>query len=354
MPVKFKDYYETLEIKRSATAEEIKAAYRKLARKFHPDLNKDNPAAEARFKEVQEAYEVLSDPGKRRQYDAIGSGYRQGMEFQMPSGFDRRAGTGAGATTTDGFGSGGFSEFFEMLFGGGRARTAQRAASARGAASGMGAGVAPNRGSDVETQLPISIEDAYTGVTRRVRIRINAACPACEGSGIVAGSRCGSCDGRGMLPQNRNVELKIPPGIKDGARLRLGGQGEPSPAPGGKSGDLFVKIQYQPHSVFTIKGRNVYVDLPVAPWEAVLGGEVDVPTLDGPVKMKLPPGSQNGVKMRLKSRGMPNPEGGAKGDEIVRIEILIPTEVSDRERHLFRQLRDVSHFRPRVRKRSSH
>lgn len=352
MAVQFRDYYKILGVDRNASADDIKAAHRKLARKYHPDLNKGGKGAEEKFKELQEAYEVLSDIDKRRQYNALGSNYQQGMEFQMPSDWSAQFGQGQGRPQgAEGLG-GGFSDFFEILFGRGpgSARMSERV---RPGAGGMGGGAAfARQGNDVETNLPITIEEAYNGHTKKIRIKLNATCSACQGSGAIAGSRCGACKGQGLAPNMRSLDVKIPPGIKNGTRMRLVGQGEPAGNGRGKNGDLYVKIQHQPHPVFKIRGANVYVDLPVAPWEAVLGGEVDVPTLSGPVKMKLPPGSQNGRKMRLRQRGMPS--GDKRGDEIVRVEIVVPSDLTDRERHLFRQLRDISHFRPRVKDRSSH
>lgn len=364
MPVKFKDYYETLGVKRDASAEEIKSAYRKLARKYHPDLNKNDPKAEGKFKEMQEAYEVLSDVKKRKQYDTLGSSYQSGMDFQMPQDWSSYMGERGRAAASGGEafggggesfgGMGGFSDFFEMLFGGsGGARTRGGANGPRaGARGGFGGGMhtrGPVRGSDVETTLSITLEDVYNGETKKVRFSVPGVCPACQGSGVVAGSRCGACDGRGETASVRTIEIRIPQGIKDGARIRLSGQGEG--APGGQAGDMLVRVRIEPHPVFERVNNEIQVDLPVAPWEAVLGAEVEVPTLDGMVKMKLPPGTQNGSKLRLRQRGMKS--DGTRGDEIVRIKIVVPTEVTDREKHLFRQLRDISHFRPRVKERGN-
>ncbi|MFW5870328.1 MAG: DnaJ C-terminal domain-containing protein [Candidatus Sumerlaeota bacterium] len=354
MAVKFKDYYEILGVKRGASTDEIKSAYRKLARKYHPDLNKDDAAAEQRFKEVQEAYDVLSDPEKRSQYDTLGSNYREGMDFQMPHGFSTRTSgrstSGQGPFGAEG-GMNGFSEFFEMLFGGGGFR---RSSADMGDFAGMGGGrgrssarpSGPSQGSDIETSLKISLEEAYQGATKKVALHVNSTCSACQGSGMIAGSRCGACDGRGVAPRQKNMEIKIPQGVKDGTRLRLTGQGEQPPTGRGKPGDLYVRIQIEHHPVFSVRGMNVHVEVPVAPWEAVLGGEIEVPTLGGQLKMKLPPGSQNGAKLRLKRRGMVS--GDSAGDQIVHIKVVVPTDLTDRERHLFRQLRDISRFRPRV------
>jgi len=356
MAVKFKDYYNILGVKRGASADEIKSSYRKLARKYHPDLNKNDATAEQRFKEVQEAYDVLSDSEKRSQYDALGSNYQEGMDFQMPRGFGGQGGRTRRTTTFGGdAGMGGFSEFFEMLFGG--AGGFRRGANGMGDFAGMGGGQAagrasgPVRGSDIETSLTVSLEEAYEGTTKKVGLHVNSTCTACQGSGMIAGSRCGACDGRGVAPRQKNMEIKIPQGVKDGTRLRLTGQGEQPMTGQGTPGDLYVKVHVKPHPLFTLRGLNVHTEVPVAPWEAVLGGEIEVPTLGGQLKMKLPPGSQNGVKMRLKRRGMVS--GQSTGDQIVQVKVMVPTNLTDRERHLFRQLRDISRFRPRVKDRTT-
>lgn len=345
---KFKDYYEALGLKRNTSAEDIKSSYRRLARKYHPDLNKTNPEAETRFREVQEAYDVLGDAVKRRQYDSLGTGYRAGMDFQMPPGWDYRTRKEKEAAADTGGGLGGFSDFFEMLFGGGM--RAKAAASHRAKAAN-GASRAGERGGDVETVLTVTLDDIHQGATKKVQLHVNSTCAACQGGGMIGGERCRTCEGRGHAPRLRTMEIKIPLAARDGARLRLAGQGEGGAGPSAVAGDLYVKIKVQPHPIFTPEGKNIHIELPVAPWEAVLGGEVDVPTLDGLVKMKLPPGTQNGSKMRLQQRGLRTEN--SRGDEIVRIKVLIPTEVTERERHLFRQLRDISHFRPRVKERST-
>jgi curved DNA-binding protein len=340
---------------RSASTDEIKSAYRKLARKYHPDVNKDSKNAEAKFKEIQEAYEVLRDPQKRKQYNTLGASYESGMDFQMPSGWSFHTDSGRVSVEEDLEGAlGGFSEFFEMLFGGARPRSsaASRGASAAGPRQTMrGAAAGGGNGADVETELTITLEDAYNGTTKKVRFQIDTTCPACQGGGTIGGSVCAACKGRGVTPQSKTIEIKIPQGIKDGKRLRLSGQGEPAGGRASKAGDMFVKIKIQLHPVFRQVGSDIHVDLPVAPWEAVLGAEVDVPTLEKTVTMKLPPGTQSGRQLRLRQRGMRTENG--RGDEIVHVQILIPTDVTDRERHLFRQLRDISRFRPRVKDRTA-
>jgi len=333
--VKFKDYYLCLGMTRNASPDEIKSAYRRLARQFHPDLNPGDAAAEERFREIQEAYDVLGDPKKRRQYDSLGANYQAGMDFRMPAdwGFRPPDDTGPQATPR-----GGFSDFFEMLFGGPRPRQRPQPNPASG------------RGNDIETVLSVTIEDVFAGASKKIRYHIQTRCTACQGRGKMADSPCSACEGRGVAPTLRTLEIKIPQTVQDGTRLRLAGQGHPPTNGSGQPGDMHVQIRFQPHPVFKPQGRNIHVELPVAPWEAVLGGEVEVPTLDGTVTMKLPPGSPAGMKMRLRDRGLRTENG--RGDEIVTVIVVVPQEVTDRERHLFRQLRDISHFRPRVKNRN--
>ncbi|HBF34169.1 TPA: molecular chaperone DnaJ [Candidatus Sumerlaeota bacterium] len=352
---KFRDYYEILGIQRNAEPDEIKSSYRRLARKYHPDLNKDDPAANAKFREVQEAYDVLSDPDKRRQYNALGSNYRDGMDFQIPPGWAAGPRTG-GSGTASGSG-GGFSDFFDILFGvpPPRARAAASAAAhhhhAGTAAGGTRTATAPPPTSgNIDVSLTVTLEEIHGGVTKRMKMNVTVPCSTCSGSGLANGQACTACEGHGSTSRPKSLEIKVPQNAKEGMRLRLAGQG--GVGSDGTPGDLMVRIKIAQHPVFTPDGTTINVELPVAPWEAVLGGEVDVPTLDGMVKMKLPPGTQSGVKMRLQQRGLHTETG--RGDEIVRIKVLIPTEITERERHLFRQLRDISHFRPRVKERSMH
>lgn len=340
MAVQFKDYYKILGVDTKAEMDIIKSAYRKLARKYHPDVNKGGVE---KFREIQEAYDVLCDPAKRRQYDQVGAGYQAGMEFKVPGNFrppPRKEPPRSG-----------FSEFFETLFGGrNAAKQEARSTNSRSASPNSQPGKPGRPKGDVESEMKISLEEAHRGTQKKIQINIKRICPDCKGSGKKGSEAlCPECRGQGARPQARSVEIKIAPGTRDGARLRLSGFGESGPGLD-KPGDLYVRIAYLPHPIFRAEGAQIHVDLPVAPWEAVLGGEVEAPSLDGNVKMKLPPGTQNDVKLRLHQRGLKTENG--RGDAIVHVKIVIPTEVTDRERHLFRQLRDVSHFRPRVRKRS--
>lgn len=328
MAVKFRDYYEILGIKRGASQDEVQRAYRKLARKYHPDVSKAKDA-EDKFKEINEAYEVLKDPEKRKMYDQLGPDWRSGQEFRPPPGWDfqqqgfRTAG-GPGQEYNWG-GAGGFSDFFESLFGGRGFQQTFRG----GGPGGFGQGaVFRQAGADQETTLRITLEEAFHGATKPIVLQSQVINP------------------HGQLQvQEKRYDVKIPPGILPGQKIRLSGQGGAG-AGGGPSGDLYLKVEIEPHPVFTLKGRDIYMEVPVAPWEAVLGAEVSVETLSGGVTLKVPSGTQSGRKLRLRGKGMPNPKG-APGDLYATIVVKVPTKPSAKERQLMEELRDVSGFDPR-------
>jgi len=315
--MEYKDYYKILGVARNATPEQIKAAYRKLARKYHPDVSKE-PQAEARFKEVNEAYEVLKDPEKRKAYDRLGSNWRAGQEFRPPPGWEAHANRGADSV---------FSDFFESLFGqrGGR----------RGADpfEGLfGAGAAGERrgsmaGSDQHTTVTISLEEAYQGTTREITVES----PALDGRG-------------GISAKSRALRVKIPAGVQPHQQIRLAGQGGPGLG-GGPRGDLYLKVEIAPHPLFRLDGKDVLADLPIAPWEAALGASVQAPTLGGRVDLNIPPGSQSGRKLRLKGRGLP---GQPPGDHYVVLKIVTPPADDPALKQLYQQLRDKSGFDPRA------
>ena len=319
--MKYKDYYETLGVARTATQDEIKQAYRKAARKYHPDVSK-LADAEARFKEINEANEVLRDPEKRAAYDQMGSNWKAGQEFQPPpnwdAGFEFRGGQGSPFGAGGTFSAGGDfdpSDFFETLFG------------RRGAGPGAGRRRPSAQGEDHHAKVLIDVEDAYRGAERTISLRAPI-----EGA-----------DGR-IEMQERTLDVHIPKGIRPGQHLRLAGQGNAGIG-GGKPGDLYLEIAFNPHSRFRVDGADVYVDLPLAPWEAALGATVDVPTPDGAVQLTVPKGSAAGRKLRLKGRGLP---GKNPGDFYAVLAIVVPKAESDAARVAYENLaKAFPSFQPR-------
>ena len=294
--MQFKDYYETLGVEASAGEAELKTAYRRLARKYHPDVSKEK-GAEERFKAVNEAYEVLRDKEKRAQYDQLRArGYRPGEEFRPPPDFGDASGHGFGGFGQNGFrfedaaGGGGFSDFFESLFGGGR--------------GGQQRGSAPV--GDLRAKLSIPLDVAYSGGIQRIGV------------------------------DNRTLEVKVPAGIRPGQVIRLAGQGHNA---GARRSDLLLEIDYRPHADFEVDGRNILYTLSLAPWEAALGSTVSVPTLGGPVDLRVPADSDAGRKLRLRGRGLPGKP--AAGDQIVEIEIRAPRAESDAQRKLYQQMAEA-------------
>lgn len=318
--MKFRDYYEVLGVERSASQEEIQKAFRKQARKYHPDINKTKEA-EDRFKEVNEANEVLSDPEKRKRYDALGANWKQGQDFQPPPGWDADGGSfqfrHAGG---DMGGMEGFSDFFSAIFGGGGGASPFGADAGFGGAFG-GAGSRRGRGSarraqpqPQEAQLEVSIEDAFNGTTKSLQLQ--------DASG-----------------RTRTINLKIPAGSTDDTTIRLPGKdGE---------GDLYLKIKLAVHPRYSTSENDLIVKLPVAPWEAAIGAKVDLVLPDGTIKVTIPPGSQSGGKLRLRGRGFPLKKGG-KGDVLAEIKIVVPSKVTDAEKELYQKLAEVSRFNPRA------
>lgn len=308
--MKFKDYYEILGVPRGATQDDIKHAYRKLARKFHPDVSKDADA-EARFKELGEAYAVLKDPEKRAAYDQMGSQWKSGQDFQPPPGWD------AGFEFSGGdFGAGlggGHSDFFEALFG-------------RHFGGGTQAHGHP-RGQDHHAKVLIDLADAYHGARRGISLRM----PTLDAQGR-------------MAMQERTLEVSIPKGVRAGQHLRLAGQGAPGLG-GGAAGDLYLEIAFKPDARFRVDGRDVYLDLPLAPWEAALGAAVDAPTPEGTVQLTVPPGSAAGRQLRLKGRGIP---GSPPGDLYVVLAIALPPADSEAARDAYRTMAQAFDFNPRT------
>jgi curved DNA-binding protein len=321
--MEFKDYYATLSVPKTATDKELKQAYRKLARKYHPDVNPNDKAAESRFKEINEAYEVLGDPDKRKKYDELGSNWRMyeqgGVQPQDASAF-WNAGGGPGGTggyrtvspeeMEEIFGNENpFSDFFKTFFGGGAGGGAGR----ESRRSGRGARTRARAGSDVEQPIDLSLEDAFHGSTQRLSVKHGG--------------------------HTRTFDVRIPAGVKDQARVRVPGGGQPG-AGGGASGDLYLRVQMQPHPQFERKGQDLYAKISVPVTAAVLGGEAEVPTLtDKTLRLKIPPTTQNGQVLRLKGQGMPSTgKSGERGDLYVTVEVQLPKTLTPRQRELWEQL----------------
>ncbi|MDE3074093.1 MAG: molecular chaperone DnaJ [Chloroflexota bacterium] len=343
-----RDYYEVLGVARNASDDEIKKAFRRLARQYHPDVNKSKDA-EARFKEINEAYEVLSDPQKRQMYDQFGHDAPQGMGFE-------------------GFGFGGFSDIFQTFFGG------QTGARQRG----------PQRGADLRYNLTLTFEEAVFGCEKELEVPRADTCPACRGLGAEPGTqptRCPNCNGTGELRRvqqsifgqfvnvvvcdrcqgegrvittpchechgagrvrvTKHVTLKVPGGVDSGSQIRLTGEGEAGPR-GGPNGNLYVAITVRKHAFFERDGQDILYTLPVTFPQVALGDELEVPTVDGKVLLKIPPGTQPGKVFRLKDKGVPHLRSAGRGDQHVLIKVVTPTELSERERELLEELRRVS------------
>ncbi|MEO6991877.1 MAG: J domain-containing protein [Candidatus Baltobacteraceae bacterium] len=328
----YKDYYEVLGVPKSAAEKDVKSAYRKLARKWHPDANPANPkAAEERFKEISEAYEVLGDADKRRKYDALGSDWqsaahqaeqqRRYRDTQAEEGrYAYSQGFGGGAPN----GASGFSDFFDMFFSGiGRPRTAERPFA--------------QRGGDLETTLELTLRDAFAGGSKAVPLQIEEPCPHCGGTGVLNNAICPVCHGTGRTITTKRFDVAIPKGVREGQRIRLAGQGAHGVG-GGPAGDLYLVVHFSDDPTYTRKGDDLYIDLPVSIYALILGGDVRVPTMTGDVTMTVPTGTQGNKLLRLSGRGMPKIKGGGAGDQYVRLIGTFPTDLSDRERELFGEL----------------
>ena len=309
MAVASQDYYETLGVARDASDEDIRRAYRRLARKYHPDVNKE-PDAEDRFKQISEAYEVLRDEEKRARYDRLGANWRTAPDVSGEEGFSGFRGTNGFEDVRVEFGDGAFGDIFEGIFGQARGR-------ARAGARGDGFSGFQMRGEDREAVLELTLEEAAAGGKRRI-----------------------------SLGDGRDYTVDIPRGVRDGQLLRLAGQGGPG-AGGGPAGDVLLRVRLKPHPRFRVEGSDLFVDLPVAPWEAALGAEVPVPTLEGSARVRVPPGSSTGRRLRLRGQGMPDARGGA-GDLYAVVAVHVPKRLSKRERELFEQLAAESKFDPRA------
>ena len=360
-----RDYYEVLGVSKTATQDELKKAYRKLARKYHPDLNKDNEEAAEKFKECNEAYSVLSDDQKRAQYDQFGHAAFENGGMGGGGGFGGAGGFG-------GFGGSGMEDIFDMFFGGQGGRGGNRAKSG------------PQRGADLRFDLEISFEEAAFGLEKEINLYRDETCDHCHGEGAEPGSKvescpecngtgyvrftqntmfgqmvnerpcsrcrgegkiisepCKECRGKGTVKRNKKLKVKIPAGVDNGSRLRVSGEGEAG-AKGGPSGDLYVYLYVKPHKFFERDGTTVLCEVPINIVQATLGADIKVPTLDGQVTMKVPEGTQPGKVLRLKGKGIPSLRGGSRGDQLVRIKVVVPTKLSDKQKDALRKFADIS------------
>lgn len=335
MSVQYKDYYSVLGVPRTASEADLKKAFRKLAREYHPDVAKDKKRAEEKFKEVNEAYEVLGDPAKRKQYDQLGANWKSGADFRPPPGWGGARTPGGGAAEFN-FGGTGFSSFFEELFGGHRNG---------GRTSGFRSEDFAERGADIEGDIMVTLEEVMRGSLRSVNVSHAVACEVCGGTGRRGQRQCVGCEGTGRVSRSETYQVKVPAGVTEGQRLRLAGRGEAG-THGGKAGDLFLRVRLAKHPDFEVETHNLIYEAPLAPWEAVLGGNISVPTLDGSVNIKIPAGTQAGQKLRVRGRGLTS-RAGERGDLFVVTRIEVPTQVSDAERDLWKKLADESNFSPR-------
>ena len=346
MAVEFKDYYKILGVPRTATDEDIRKAFRKLARQYHPDVAKDKKLAEEKFKEINEANEVLSNPETRRKYDELGADWKHGGAFRPPPGGQGRTRGRRPSGGAEGFefsfDGTGFSDFFEQFFGskaGGQARSA----GFRGMADEEED--LPQRGRDLEAGLMVTLEEIITGSVRPISLRRQVTCDSCQGTGHRQHQRCPVCEGSGQVSRTEKYKVKIPAGVTEGQRLRISGRGEQGIGRG-PAGDLYLRVRLAQHPDFHVEDRGLRCDVALAPWEAVLGTTVSVSTLDGQVQIKIPPGTQNGQRLRLRGHGLPTAEG-VRGDLYVVTRIQLPEHLSDHERELWQKLARESGFRPR-------
>ncbi len=324
-----KDYYSILGVGRSAPDKEIKQAYRRLARKYHPDVNPGDKSAESKFKDINEAYEVLSDPEKRQKYDRFGDQWQHADQFTKAGQGPQWDVRGAGGPTTFEFGDlgGDLGDIFgDVLKGfGARAGTRRRPAPAR----------------SVEYPVEVTLEESFQGTNRILQVWNDEPCPTCRGTGQVRdGARtkpCTACGGYGVIRKPKRLEVKIPPGVRDGSKVRIAGQG--SLSADGVKGDLYLVVKLMPHRLFERKEDDIYVGVSIPLVVAMLGGEVEVPTLKGKIALRIPPETQNGKIFRLAGQGMPHLNDSSRGDIFAKVNVVLPSKLTSQEKQLFEQLR---------------
>jgi curved DNA-binding protein len=326
MAVEFKDYYQTLGVSRTASDDEIRKAFRKLAREFHPDVAKDKTRAEEKFKDINEAYEVLSDPEKRKKYDTLGAQWKQPGGFTPPPGWQQAGRGGQGQPFEFHFGGTGFSDFFEQFFSG-RGGAGMRGFTGfeepgRAETSGRGAA---RRGNDVEGDIMVTLQEALQGSIRTVSLR--------------------QINPRTGQAETHSFRVKIPAGVQEDQLIRVPGKGE-EPSGGGSAGDLYLRVRFSKHPDFRVRGADLYYELEVAPWEAVLGATATIPTLEGSVGVRIPPGTTAGQQLRIRGKGLPA-GGGRRGDLYAVIHIQVPVEISSAEKEIWEKLAANSSFNPR-------
>ena len=323
-----KDYYTTLGVARAASQQEIKKAYRRLARQHHPDINPGNKEAEARFKQINEAYEVLSDKKKRAKYDRYGEQWQHAEQFeQAEREASRQSYARPGGASGFRFASGNIDSLFDEILGG-------------GAGGGFYRRQAARRGQNLESPIEITLEEAFNGTKRTISLQLEEACPTCRGSGRIQNLACGTCQGSGDVPGIKRLEVKIPAGAANGSRVRLAGKGQPGLS-GGPAGDLYLSVSVRKHPMFERLGDNLHVEVAVQLTTAVLGGEVQVPTLKGKLALTIPAETQNGRVFRLKGQGIPHLSSAARGDLLAKVNVIVPTKLSSAEKDLFRQLHNI-------------
>lgn len=323
-----KDYYKILGVSKTATEKDIKSAYRKLARQYHPDVNPGDSKAESKFQDINEAYEVLSDSEKRGQYDQFGANWQN---FQGGRGGPRPGAGGPGGQPYDfdfdfsgfdfgGGGGGGGGNIFEQMFGGGRRRQ-NRA----------------QKGGNVNADIDITVEEAFSGVSRTLTVTSQQACPVCQGSGVGRGGPCHHCGGSGRRSNDSKIDVKIPAGVTEGSKIRVKGKGEPG-AMGGQAGDLYLTIHLRKHAHYEVNGKDLILTQKVDAFKAMLGGTQEVQTLKGKVDLKIPPGTQGGSKFRLTGFGLPGQGGKADGNLFVQVQLSVPEKLTDDQRRQLEQL----------------